>query len=107
VSTVKYELGVYIPDDDVLHSDCREKPQILHSTDTHCVEEDKRDWRHGCKYAVKRSVFCYRHSLSYSRAEPFTISFNKLHNSRNGPITEAAWVRIPLGAWTLCSCCSV
>jgi hypothetical protein len=24
VSPVKYELGVYIPEDDILHSDCRE-----------------------------------------------------------------------------------
>jgi hypothetical protein len=31
VSPVKYELGSYIPEDDVLHSDRREKPQILHS----------------------------------------------------------------------------
>jgi hypothetical protein len=27
VSPVKYELGVYIPEDDILHSDCRENPR--------------------------------------------------------------------------------
>jgi hypothetical protein len=30
VSSVGYELGFYIPEDDILHSDRREKPQILH-----------------------------------------------------------------------------
>jgi hypothetical protein len=28
---VKYELGFYIPEDDILHSDCRENLKILHS----------------------------------------------------------------------------
>jgi hypothetical protein len=39
VSPVKYELGFYIPEDDILHSHCREDlksyitltPQILHN----------------------------------------------------------------------------
>jgi hypothetical protein len=31
VSPVRYELGSYIPEDDILHSHCREKPEILHS----------------------------------------------------------------------------
>jgi hypothetical protein len=30
VSPVKYELGFYITEDDILHSHCRAKPRILH-----------------------------------------------------------------------------
>jgi hypothetical protein len=31
VFPVKYELGFYIPEDDILHSHRREDPQMLHS----------------------------------------------------------------------------
>jgi hypothetical protein len=31
MSPVKYELGSVIPEDDIIHSHCREIPQILHS----------------------------------------------------------------------------
>jgi hypothetical protein len=31
VSPVKYTLGFYTPQDDILHSHCREKTPILHS----------------------------------------------------------------------------
>jgi hypothetical protein len=31
VSALRYELGFYIPDDDILHSHRREHPQILYS----------------------------------------------------------------------------
>jgi hypothetical protein len=31
MSPVRYELDFYIPEDDILHSHCREKPQNLQS----------------------------------------------------------------------------
>jgi hypothetical protein len=31
MSPVRYELGFYIPEEGILHSHCREKPQILHN----------------------------------------------------------------------------
>jgi hypothetical protein len=35
MSSVKYELGVYIPEDAVLHSHRRQKPKILRSSVHH------------------------------------------------------------------------
>jgi hypothetical protein len=56
MSPVKYELGFYIPEDDILHSDRRENPRILHRTrnvcgrfpgHVRCCELHCRDlWRH-------------------------------------------------------------
>jgi hypothetical protein len=31
VSPVKYEMGFYIAEDDILHIHCRDKPENLHS----------------------------------------------------------------------------
>jgi hypothetical protein len=31
VSPVKYEMGFYNPEGDILHIHCRDKPEILHS----------------------------------------------------------------------------
>jgi hypothetical protein len=46
VSHAKYELGVYIPEDDILHSHRRENPQILH--------------RLGCLYVIQRLDYVVR-----------------------------------------------